>query len=385
MTMRNNWFAPTAGTCAALMIGLLLLPAGAGAEQLVFDLEPSASRLTISANIFGGLPGFFLSPQAPGADVTSYSGTVTVDVDDPLAPTSIKFVAASAVAANNGDWLPNNILCETADGPCDDTTNNEGIPDVDGDANPGVAAPASYGLILDLNATTGLAYDAQRDIDWAITSAPIAVTAGEFPSEQTFGVAGQQDLNVSSIVFGDDASQDVFDPFDPEDPDATDNDPALLGSYAIDGGIATLTLPIDITFLDADGDFVAFAGQFLATTQVGDVLLGDVNLDSVVNGLDVDPFVDVLLNGPFQVEADMNEDGVVNGLDVDPFVEAVVGGGVAAVPEPSTLALAGLGLIACGLGCYRGHRVTPLSICGPRFVAVRSANERSRGLSLREI
>jgi hypothetical protein len=30
------------------------------------------------------------------------------------------------------------------------------------------------------------------------------------------------------------------------------------------------------------------------------------------------------------------------------------------------------------------RRVTPLSICGPRFVAVRSANERFRGLSLRE-
>ena len=35
----------------------------------------------------------------------------------------------------------------------------------------------------------------------------------------------------------------------------------------------------------------------------------------------------------------MNEDGVVNGLDVDPFVAAVVGGGAAAVPEPSTLLL----------------------------------------------
>jgi hypothetical protein len=69
------------------------------------------------------------------------------------------------------------------------------------------------------------------------------------------------------------------------------------------------------------------------------VLLGDVNLDDVVNGLDVDPFVDVLLNGSFQAEADMNTDGVVNGLDVDPFVAAVVGGGVQAVPEPSTLVL----------------------------------------------
>ena len=39
---------------------------------------------------------------------------------------------------------------------------------------------------------------------------------------------------------------------------------------------------------------------------------------------------------PYQGEADMNEDDVVNGLDVDPFVAAVVGGGAAAVPEPSS-------------------------------------------------
>jgi hypothetical protein len=81
-------------------------------------------------------------------------------------------------------------------------------------------------------------------------------------------------------------------------------------------------------------------------TELHEAWIGDLNFDGEVNGLDVDPFVDVLLNGPYQIEADMNEDMEVNGLDVDPFVEAVVGGGVAAVPEPSTLLLC---LIALGL------------------------------------
>jgi hypothetical protein len=78
------------------------------------------------------------------------------------------------------------------------------------------------------------------------------------------------------------------------------------------------------------------------------LVFGDVNLDELVDGLDVDPFVDVLLNGLFQVEADMNMDGVVNGLDVDPFVAAVVGGGTHQVPEPSTLLLALIGLGVIG-------------------------------------
>ena len=51
------------------------------------------------------------------------------------------------------------------------------------------------------------------------------------------------------------------------------------------------------------------------------VLLGDVNLDGIVNLLDVIPFVVRLTNGSFQIEADCNVDGTVNLLDVDPFID----------------------------------------------------------------
>jgi hypothetical protein len=80
-----------------------------------------------------------------------------------------------------------------------------------------------------------------------------------------------------------------------------------------------------------------------------------VNLDGEVNGLDVDPFVNLLLTGTYQCEADVNKDGEVNGLDVDPFVEILVGG-VQAVPEPGSLALLGLGVVAVGMGTIIRHR-----------------------------
>ena len=111
---------------------------------------------------------------------------------------------------------------------------------------------------------------------------------------------------------------------------------------------------------DDDFDFDDTPG-FVALLDTGGGLLGDVNQDSAVNGLDVDPFVTVLLTGPYQVEADMNQDTVVNGLDVDPFVAAIVGGGLRAVPEPSALVLY---IIALGvIGTWRKWKARRLSPC----------------------
>ena len=68
-------------------------------------------------------------------------------------------------------------------------------------------------------------------------------------------------------------------------------------------------------------------GNDLTLIVSGDdeVLLGDINLDGVVNLLDVGPFVDIITSGDFQAEADINEDGEVNLLDVGPFVSILAG------------------------------------------------------------
>ena len=58
---------------------------------------------------------------------------------------------------------------------------------------------------------------------------------------------------------------------------------------------------------------------------IDELVLGDVNLDGVVNLLDVQPFVDLLTSGGYQADADINQDGVVDLLDVLPFVDLLTG------------------------------------------------------------
>ena len=72
----------------------------------------------------------------------------------------------------------------------------------------------------------------------------------------------------------------------------------------------------------------ASSGSTITVTLVQGVplpVLGDVNLDGVVNFLDISPFISVLSGGPFQVEADIDENGVVNFLDISPFIAILSG------------------------------------------------------------
>lgn len=54
-------------------------------------------------------------------------------------------------------------------------------------------------------------------------------------------------------------------------------------------------------------------------------LLGDVNLDRVVNFLDIAPFISVLSAAVYQTEADCDLNGAVNFLDISPFIALLSG------------------------------------------------------------
>jgi hypothetical protein len=143
---------------------------------------------------------------------------------------------------------------------------------------------------------------------------------------------------------------------DTQNLDAFDLDVLLDNLETIEGidteGVLYMT-EADFDAFNAAGDGLLAAWDAEPGHHVEFLQLGDVNHDTMANGLDVDPFLDVLFAGRFDVAADTNGDGFVNGLDIDPFV-AVVVGGTHQIPEPSTLLLC---LVALGVvGGWRKWR-----------------------------
>ena len=78
-------------------------------------------------------------------------------------------------------------------------------------------------------------------------------------------------------------------------------------------------------------------------------ILGDVNHDGIVNGLDIADVASHWLQVGSGVEGDANGDGVVNGLDISliasHWLQSAGGAlGTLPVPEPSTLLLGALAI-----------------------------------------
>ena len=73
-----------------------------------------------------------------------------------------------------------------------------------------------------------------------------------------------------------------------------------------------------------DFDHLPLIVDFAANVVAGPIL-GDVNLDDVVDFLDISPFIELLAPQSFQAEADINLDGVVNFFDISPFIGVLSG------------------------------------------------------------
>ena len=102
-----------------------------------------------------------------------------------------------------------------------------------------------------------------------------------------------------------------------------------VGLHATDTSFhdSSLLAAGDPLAVDADGNasrFHALNGiQIVGDFPTGPrpVLLGDANIDCVVDFFDITWFIRVLSSGTFQAEADMDGNGVVDFFDIQPFIE----------------------------------------------------------------
>lgn len=195
----------------SFLASTLCAPLSARADLKTFTLVQSQSSLFIT----GDVGGAGITPQGSGSLTTSYTGTIEVDLTDPV----ITFLGGSLIAgANSGTWQP-------------------GLGGVAG------SAPANYGANVNGGLFTAVA--AVRNSLFDVSSGGSTITAGAFPAtDLTFFFAASSTTVIdyrytvilSSPVGGSTPLTGTF-------PNANPNSATLI----VQGAEYVLTIPVDIS------------------------------------------------------------------------------------------------------------------------------------------
>ncbi len=170
------------------------------------------------------------------------------------------------------------------------------------------------------------------DFDFAAGTVT-GVTIGSEDNSVNNGFLGEGNLGTSTTEITGGGTSFNFNQFytDLSQSIAVEPSRALWMTIEIDTtGLADGTYAIDLR-PDASGNFLDQVGNVVGSNSslffvVESCMLGDINLDGVVNFLDISPFIGLLTSNSWQCEADINEDGVVSFLDISPFIGLLSGG-----------------------------------------------------------
>lgn len=294
------------------VVSALLLAENTLAVQVTLNLLQSQSFIMLNGDYLGTrdnpvnpfYPQDDLNFPTPGvtdgdpnhpSNRTSLTGTITVDVDNVMAPTMIQIVSANMDATITGSWLP-------------EPQPESGAPSAGTDPHP--AAPADIGIKIvadfGIPGCCDIAYAALRDVTYNLvtidlqTQTPIfepVNSQGEFSSLSQFlsyrtgwfeywadpfilndrdrdsvagdGAPNQHDIDAST-------SPDTITPI-PNAPKST---------YLVSGNLVTLSIPVEIN-INNPGDLSQYiSGQLVAIFEIPGGLDGDYNGDGKVDAGD---------------------------------------------------------------------------------------------------
>jgi hypothetical protein len=355
------------------------MAANSGAVQVPLTLVQSQSFLSLDGNYAGNpfkaqddpeFPTF--PPNDPGNTVEDYdpahpsnrttlTGSILVEVDNVLAPTTIQILSANMDATVTGEWLPEPQ-------PPGGATSEGTIPAPAAPADIGIKIIADFGL----PGCCDIAYATLRDVSYDLVTqtidtdggGPITPTPviepvnaqGEFSSLSQFLSyrSGYFDYWADPTLLNErardentgDGGQNQHDTDQTTSPDTFTPIPnAPKSTYIVSGSVATLTIPVEINIFDDLSQFVT--GQLVATFEIGSD--GDHNGDGTVNAADYVPWRKLPAN--YGGDPDGYNDWY------EQFGEPGAGSsGSGGVPEPSAAVLFVVGLSALLLGRRRQGR-----------------------------
>lgn len=226
------------------MIAAALAGSSARAEQFTFVIDPAQSQLTLSGGAFSRPgPALDIEEQSPGSMVTSYVGSIVADIT----PGTFTFTGGVLDAQPSGNYLP---------GPLE----------------------SDYGFQADAgNVLIGSMTGAARDSQFQLTSGGLPTTpAGsgfefDVATSVATGIAGVVDFGGSPAgsILG--ALDGYAEPLTGVTSTSITGAGGNLATFATDGFVETLTLPLAIYYQDfvgtAEFDFT-LEGTIVATRYV---------------------------------------------------------------------------------------------------------------------
>lgn len=93
---------------------------------------------------------------------------------------------------------------------------------------------------------------------------------------------------------------------------------------AADGIISGEVIEVSFQSPFGSGDAVDFLLQRISVINSSPVILGDVDMNGVVDFVDIPAFIAILQAGDFKAEADVNQDTVVNFQDIPAFIAILI-------------------------------------------------------------